>query len=197
MDLRQGLDRRRDHPREHRGRLAGHFSSIVIADPISGGSPESSGILSYRDRPDYTFQFRKGSCFIGEGECSTPPTAWPAMPDRPNAVVLGDSHAAHYWRAIAVNNPRVNVIQATASGCRPTVSLRGEARCTSVVDLVLNKLADQPEIGSVVFAGRWRKDDLPPLAETVRNLSAKGLDVPRDRPDGRIWRSSCPCVAAG
>ena len=40
---------------------------------------------------------------------------------RPNYLLVGDSHAAHLWFGLATAMPEANVMQATASLCRPAV----------------------------------------------------------------------------
>lgn len=132
---------------------------------------------NYRDMPQYDYQFRKGPCFVGAEQTFDVRRCLAMAKDRPNAVVLGDSHAAQYWRAITLRFPEANVMQATASGCRPTIALHGERRCTAVVDLVLNTLSDRPELDAVILAGRWQPDEVDPLAATVRMLRAKRLAV--------------------
>ena len=42
-------------------------------------------------------------------------------PTRPNYLLVGDSHAAHLWFGLSSAMPEVNVMQATASMCRPAV----------------------------------------------------------------------------
>lgn len=132
---------------------------------------------NYRDMPQYGYQSRKGPCFVGAEQTFDVHRCLAIAKDRPNAVVLGDSHAAQYWRAIALRFPEAHVMEATASGCRPTIALHGERRCTAVVDLVLNTLSDRPELDTVILAGRWQPDEVDPLAATVRMLRAKRLAV--------------------
>jgi hypothetical protein len=89
-------------------------------------------------------------------------------------VVVGDSYAAQYWRAVALDLPQANVMQATASGCRPVVSGQGDVRCREVVDHVLGPLLASGKLATVVLAGRWLPEDLPLLPATIRRIRAAG-----------------------
>ena len=42
-------------------------------------------------------------------------------PARPNYLLVGDSHAAHLWSGLSLAMPEVNLMQATASLCRPAI----------------------------------------------------------------------------
>ncbi|EZP69679.1 Acyltransferase 3 [Sphingomonas paucimobilis] len=127
---------------------------------------------NYRDRPEYEYQFRRGECFRGEGEPFRPHHCLKIAANRPNVVVLGDSHAAQYWRAIALRFPGVNIMQATASGCRPLLHGKGAARCREVVDYVLGPMLATRGVDAVILAGRWQSDDLPRLLRTIVHIRA-------------------------
>ncbi len=133
--------------------------------------------LDYRDMPQHRYQFRPGSCFIGEDQRYDFKRCLVLRSDRPNVVVMGDSHAAQYWRAIALRFPKVQVVQATASGCRPTIALTGQERCVSVMRAVFDDVVRRPGVVGVVLAGRWRKREIPALVETVEMLRRRNLAV--------------------
>jgi len=140
--------------------------------------PQVARIAAYDDyleRPEYQYQFRRGPCFRGEAQAEIPfdPAECVALSaDRPNVVVVGDSYAAQYWRAIQLHLPQANVMQATASGCRPLVGSGGDARCREVADYVLGPLLDGGHLSTVVLAGRWLPEDLEFLASTIARVRA-------------------------
>jgi hypothetical protein len=133
--------------------------------------------LDYREMPQHRYQFRPGTCFIGQGEQYDFKRCMVSKPDRPNVVVMGDSHAAQFWRAIALRFTNVHVVQATASGCRPILALTGKERCVSVMRAVFDDLLRRPEVVGVVLAGRWQESEIPSLIETVKTLRRRGLAV--------------------
>lgn len=145
--------------------------------------PQVERIAAYDDyveTPEYQYQFRRGPCFRGEAQADIPfePERCVALrDDRPNVVVLGDSYAAQYWRAVALALPDANVMQATASGCRPLVGTGGDVRCREVVDHVLGPLLATGKVDTVVLAGRWLPEDLPAVAPTIAHVRAAGARV--------------------
>ena len=92
-------------------------------------------------------------------------------------VVVGDSHAAHLWRAFALRYRERNVMQATASGCRPTVRGIGAKRCREVVDYVFGPLLSSGKLNTVILSGRWQENDLPLVAATVAHIRAAGAQA--------------------
>jgi peptidoglycan/LPS O-acetylase OafA/YrhL len=144
--------------------------------------PEVVRVVSYADyksSDEKQYQFRNDTCFITKRPelnvkaCMTPSTT------KPNIVVVGDSHAAQYWRAIALRFTEAEVLQATATGCRPTLFAAGSKRCTDIVDFVFRDLASDKNarIDVVVLAGRWRDDDLLKLPPTIQWLRSRGIEV--------------------
>jgi peptidoglycan/LPS O-acetylase OafA/YrhL len=127
----------------------------------------------YRSTPDYEFQFRMGRCMLGErhegtsldvAECLT------LDPARPNFLVIGDSHAAHMWRALALEIPEWNFLQATVSGCRPLIGTGGAGRCTFIRDSMFSEFLGDNRIDGVVLAARWREGEVAHVAETIEFL---------------------------
>lgn len=158
-------------------------ASLVIASHAEAvvGHPAQVDLvgryLDYRDMPQHRYQFRPGSCFIGEGQRYDFKGCLVLRSDRPNVILMGDSHAAQYWRAIALRFPKVHVVQATASGCRPTIALTGQERCVSVMRAAFDDVVRRPGVVGVVLAGRWRKREIPALVETVEMLRRRNLAV--------------------
>lgn len=134
--------------------------------------------LHYRDMPDYAYQFRRGECFMGETtDQVVNRKCLELSSEKPNLVVMGDSHAAQFWRAFAERYDSYHVIQATASGCRPLLDAKGAARCTDLMRIVFDELVPSKRIDTIVLGGRWNEDEIGPLKETVKALSRAGVSV--------------------
>ena len=142
--------------------------------------PDVRRIAAYGDyaaSAEWRYQYRRGPCFAGEGEvfraerCLIPSTT------RPNVLVLGDSHAAQFWRAVSPALPEAHVVQATASGCRPVLPVVGAPRCTDMVRHVLGPALQQHRPQLVVIGGRWRLGDVAGAERTVAYLRRRGLRV--------------------
>ncbi|WP_274617178.1 SGNH hydrolase domain-containing protein [Novosphingobium terrae] len=87
-----------------------------------------------------------------------------------NMLILGDSHAAQYWRAFALRYANRNVMQANASGCRPVICGAGAERCREIVDYALGKLLDTGKVNLVILAARWQAEDAAMLGATIARI---------------------------
>ena len=91
--------------------------------------------------------------------------------DRPNYLVIGDSHAAHLWSGLQSTFPNINFLQATASGCKPTDGANGLEHCKMLIGYVLEEFIPNARLDGVIISGRWVNDDLAPLISTAKRLS--------------------------
>jgi peptidoglycan/LPS O-acetylase OafA/YrhL len=90
----------------------------------------------------------------------------------PNILILGDSHAAHLWPGLNSTFRNVNFLQATASGCRPTLNPIGAARCTKLINYVIHEFLPKNRISMVIMSARWEVGDSEGVAATARALSS-------------------------
>ncbi len=99
---------------------------------------------------------------------------------RPNYLLIGDSHAAHLWFGLSSAMPDVNVMQATASMCRPAVlpgSRYDTPVCRSLMQFVFDDFLVNNRIDKVLLAASWKDEDLPILSATLEILKSRGVDV--------------------
>lgn len=95
-----------------------------------------------------------------------------------NVLLLGDSHAAHLWSGLAAEIPEVNLMQATAGGCRPTwPSKSKDPICRKLLsDIYERRLASAPpEV--VLLAARWEPNDVGALEKTLAKFRQLGVPV--------------------
>lgn len=147
--------------------------AVPVIGPLQKINPSFVQIASfsdYRARSEYQQQFRRGPCFRSEGDAFRPDLCYALADDRPNMVIMGDSHAAQYWRALVDRFPSRNVIQATASGCRPLLDGDGSQRCLEVMDYIFKKVLPTGKVSTLIIAGRWADSDLPGLKRTLVRL---------------------------
>ena len=106
--------------------MASAASAVRAGDPVDGGAPfrfpkrvvEIGSYLAYDSSP----AFRTGHCYLSTNRQQLDTeTCLKPDPARPNYLLVGDSHAAHLWSGLSSAMPEVNVMQATASLCRPAV----------------------------------------------------------------------------
>ena len=131
----------------------------------------AASYLDYQDSPVY----RRGTCFIDShiqqtsdfdhGSC----LARSAI--KPNVLLIGDSHAAHLWKALADTYPNLNFMQATASGCKPVVEGRGERPCVQLMDDMLSQFIPQAHPDLVILAARWDFADIDNVKKTIAKMA--------------------------
>lgn len=127
--------------------------------------------------------FNKDTCFLtGQSDalryyrqdlCLTPAT------DRPNVLVIGDSHAANIVEALKRESPTSHVMQATAVGCKPVLDSRGDRRCTDLMQFIFRDWLPKHSaaVSHIVIASRWDRSDIEPLSRTVDQLDQQGPKV--------------------
>ncbi|MGQ0559747.1 MAG: acyltransferase family protein [Sphingosinicella sp.] len=133
----------------------------------------------YRDSPAYRFQYRPERCFLQERNSRVwdPGACLRLSASLPNLVVVGNSHAAHLWRAFALRYPQANMMQATVSGCRPTIDTTAKARCRHVYDSVFGPLLATRRVDRVILSARWHDGDVGLMAQTIAAIRRYGTPV--------------------
>ncbi len=104
----------------------------------------------------------------GKVGCAALPAGMPGLclvdapQTRPNAILIGDSHANHYFWALskALRPYGVNLVQVWEGGCGPlygmTLIKHGKpSECRQLVDAAIDYAVKSPEIDTVFLGGRW------------------------------------------
>jgi peptidoglycan/LPS O-acetylase OafA/YrhL len=92
--------------------------------------------------------------------------------EKPDILLIGDSHSAHLYSALQQSFPRVNVLQVSASGCKPLIPLTGRAHCVGLMEwLYGQQLNSDFSVDAIILAALWKKDDLRKMQHTIRQLS--------------------------
>ena len=97
----------------------------------------------------------------------------------PDWLLAGDSHANHLWYGLSEALPGVNLMQATVSNCRMTLTPAPSAtdQCRRVIaslygDILVNRPPER-----LYLAGLWRPGDETAVAETLAWLKARRIEV--------------------
>jgi peptidoglycan/LPS O-acetylase OafA/YrhL len=98
---------------------------------------------------------------------------------RPNILLLGDSHAAHLRTGLIAALPDANVMQATASGCKPLLHRRARdaAGCRRLMQSMFEDYLPNTPVDLVIVSARWFDSDLADLASTLDYLKARHVNV--------------------
>jgi peptidoglycan/LPS O-acetylase OafA/YrhL len=152
-------------------------------------TPEATKIASYATRQyGDNVNYRGGTCFVSSTTADFDKAKCLHVEDqRDNWLLLGDSQAAQLWGGLSHTYPEVNVMQATATGCKPAFKSQvGDApRCLAIVRDVLNNFLPQHRNVLVILAAKWESNDMPQLAMTIEALKAAGQRVALVGPDLR------------
>jgi len=178
--------------------LAGPFSNAV--SPVPPRVAELLGYENYKTFPT----MRDGSCFLTSGfnslsyfkddECLK------IDPNRKNVLIVGDSHAAHLWHGYRTTLGD-NVMQATASGCKPVLDLKGTRYCLQLMRKVFDDFLPQHHVDTIVVSARWIPDDVPGAIERAKDLLKHADHViisgPAPEYDETLPRILATAVASG
>ena len=133
--------------------------------------------LAYDPKP----AFRGGQCYLSTNRQQLDVENCMKLDrTRPNYLLVGDSHAAHLWFGLSSAMPDVNVMQATASACRPAVmpvSLLDTRACPKLMQLVFNDFLANNKVDKVLLSASWKDEDISGLVDTLDALKSRGLDV--------------------
>lgn len=152
---------------------------------IAGGAPfrfpervvAIGAYLAY----DPSAAFRSGQCYLATNRQQLDvQTCMRLDSKRPNYLLVGDSHAAHLWFGLSAAMPEVNVMQATASTCRPAAmpaSLLDTRACPNLMQYVFNEFLLKNRVDKILLAASWKDEDIPALIGTLEALTSKGFDV--------------------
>ncbi|MEJ0062500.1 MAG: acyltransferase family protein [Alphaproteobacteria bacterium] len=144
---------------------------IVVADGLAFRySPQVIKIASYMNY-DGEKTSKAASCFIESGDMVYDPSFCLQRSEGKNNdyLLLGDSHAAHLWHGLSAVFPDLNIMQAAASGCKPTLnhSMSSYERCTKLMDYVFREYLPAHRVNVLLIAGRWNSQDVARLPETL------------------------------
>ncbi|MEM6052552.1 acyltransferase family protein [Erwinia sp. P7711] len=152
---------------------AGQFSAQALA---------LAKYSQYKEMPEFNYQYRLGRCFVdGKSQEDKPydrDYCLKTSASAKNYILIGDSHAAHLWRALSLAAGQgVNVIQATSAGCKPLYQQALRNPCSDLVDYLYGSWVPQHKIDGIIISARWAPEDIAPLKETLKHLKSVSDNV--------------------
>lgn len=149
--------------------LAGLF---VVTDGLKDRFPTGvRQLATFKYDPDAAM--RHGTCFISRAFSDKPAVDGACLQldaARKNVLLVGDSHAAHYWSGLSTVFADINFLQATASGCAPVIGGVGSPRCRAVIDAAYLHFIPKHKLDAVIIAAKWDARDIPDVLRTVESL---------------------------
>ncbi len=154
--------------------LLGCACSLVVAgNGWPGRFPPTVAAVAATYSAASRAPYREGQCFITSKEAADAfdrAACLPIRADAPNVLLLGDSHAAHLQPGFHDAWPGLNLLQATASGCKPVLGAEGAGRCTTLMRAMLADFIPAHHLDAIVVAALWDEADIPALLATLRAL---------------------------
>lgn len=141
---------------------------------LSASDRKIISFIQYKESAEFKPGYRYPDCFYGsrendfssfkKGKCLH------FEEDKKNYLIMGDSHAAHFWLAFVNEYPEYNFLQATASGCKPLLPLEGEKYCTDLVDYIVAQWISDTKIDGIILSALWDNDDASRISRTIQEL---------------------------
>ena len=146
--------------------------------------PAAVRVASYLENTDAATdaQYRVGTCFLTSKNTYqdfNPAVCLLQNPHKANDLLIGDSHAAQLWYGLSSTFTEVNLMQATASGCKPTLDQAhsAEPKCSRLMNFVFTDYLRTHHVDRLIIAARWDHADLGPLQQTLEWATRSGIDV--------------------
>lgn len=93
--------------------------------------------------------------------------------NKKNVLIIGDSHAADVYAAVASAYENYNFLQATGAGCAPDSK---SGRCHELLDYAI-EFAGKAKLEAVILAARWKPINYDRLFSRINNLRKLGNNV--------------------
>ena len=87
-----------------------------------------------------------------------------------NWLLIGDSHADDLWAGLSGVNPQINLMQGTASGCKPLLDLKGERRCTDLMRFLFADFIPKHRLDVILLSARWGSGNIADVRKTANAL---------------------------
>jgi peptidoglycan/LPS O-acetylase OafA/YrhL len=141
--------------------------SCVSAGGFKGRFPEKAvQVASVLNTKQGVGFMRLGVCFITTEEHFENYDAQKCLhadPKKPNYLLLGDSHSAMLWDALATSFGNANIMQASFAACEPSIQPSGSPDCRRMMNYIFGTYLLSHPIQGLLVAGRWEEKDMSAL----------------------------------
>jgi hypothetical protein len=148
------------------------FSSwTVMADGFKGRFPAQALQVAFGLEDNGEFNsMRTGTCFIttdyhfeqfNNGVCLHQES------EKSNYLLLGDSHSAMLWFALATSMRGANVMQASTAACEPSLYPYGSVDCKKMMKYIFQSYLPSHPVQGLFVVGRWEQRDLAGLTTVI------------------------------
>jgi peptidoglycan/LPS O-acetylase OafA/YrhL len=153
----------------------------TLKDGFAGRfDPKVNAIASFLHYDPDTYM-RSGTCFLENKSLGVFNAASCLRIDaeKDTYLLVGDSYAAHLWYGFSKVFQDANILQATATGCKPTIenAFGSNRRCVEFINYIFSKFIPSTKLRGVLIAASWYDTDLSRLDETLSWAKSRGVAV--------------------
>ena len=159
-------------------------SAVVLAGNGMQGrfTPKAEQIASYLGRTDLEHALtRLPTCFIDPDSSMKeyrPDICLHRDSNRAKTYLLvGDSHSAVLWSALAESIPDANILQASATPCKPFIHPVGSDDCKQLFQFIYQSYLPANPVQGLYIEVRWGEADFAGLGETIAWAKSRQLPV--------------------
>ena len=161
--------------------LFGLGSWIVFAQGLPARFPAKAlQVTTALDSHQEFRSMRTGTCFITTDyhfESYDYNTCLHKEAGKKSYLLVGDSHSAMLWSALAEDLKDANVMQASTAACVPSLAPVGSEDCRKMMAYIFNKYLPTHHIDGLFLAGRWEENDFASLSKLIVWSKQRGLPV--------------------
>jgi peptidoglycan/LPS O-acetylase OafA/YrhL len=151
--------------------MLGGAAWTVFAQGFTGRFPSKAlQVASALDAQQEIQSMRTGSCFITTEyhfERYDLNTCLREDKEKRNYLLLGDSHSAMLWYALATELKHSNVMQASTAACEPSLAPSGTDDCKKMMAYIFQQYLPAHPIQGVFLVGRWEQKNLDSLTKVI------------------------------
>ena len=159
----------------------GGGSWVVLAQGLPDRFSEKSlQVASAIDPQQAIRSMRTGTCFITTEDDFKAYDFGACLHEdkqKKNYLLLGDSHSAMLWSALASNLKDSNVMQASSADCVPSLAPSGSEDCRKMMAYIFQSYLPAHRIQGLFLAGRWEQKDLGSLTALIAWAKRRQLPV--------------------
>jgi peptidoglycan/LPS O-acetylase OafA/YrhL len=151
--------------------LLGGATWIVCAQGFTGRFPQKAlQVAGALNAEQESQSMRTGTCFITTDyhfEKFDYRTCLQEDRDKKNYLLVGDSHSAMLWSALARQLRNSNVMQASSADCQPSLAPTGNLDCKRMMTYIFQDYLPSHPIDGLFLVGRWEPKNLGPLTRLI------------------------------
>ncbi len=159
------------------------ISAIGAIFLFSGGLPSRFPVAAVRVGAflDEAQDMRVGRCFISSGYHFSDydeETCTRAEPGRQTYLLIGDSHAAALWYGLSQELKGAQILQATASGCSPTLGSYDDTDCGKMRRYIYETLLPRLRVNGVILTEDWQsRADVERIEPAIHWLQDRKIPI--------------------